>query len=241
MKEMSMGTSELLEGMKSAVIDGDDEAAAAAASAAIEAGLEPMEIIKGGISPAMDDIGNAFEAGDAFLPELILAGDAARAALDLILPNIEAGEDGGGQGTVVIGTIFGDAHDIGKNIVGAILAAHRIKVVDLGINVPPKEYIEAAIRENASIIAISSLITTSLPYHREIINLLKDRGDRDKFFVIVGGGPVTPEWTAEIGADGYGRDARDAAEVCRQLVDAMSSGAKPPLDEPIVVGGQIYS
>jgi methylmalonyl-CoA mutase cobalamin-binding domain/chain len=185
----------------------------------------------------MDDVGQAFEDGTAYLPELILAGDAARAALDLIVPTISPDDlEGAVQGTVVIGTIFGDAHDIGKNIVSAILAAHGIKIVDLGINVSPKQYIEAALSQDADIIAISSLITTSLPYHREVINTLKDRGERDKFFVIVGGGPVTAEWTAEIGADGYGRDARDAAIVVTQLLEGLAKGKKAPLAEPVTVG-----
>lgn len=232
-----MATQEILDGLKQAVFEGDEEDAASFADQAIDAGIAPMDIIKGGITPAMDDVGQAFEDGEAYLPELILAGDAARAALDLIIPNISTEDlDGAVQGTVVIGTIYGDAHDIGKNIVSAILAAHGIKVIDLGINVPAKQYIEAAIAENANIIAISSLITTSLPYHREVINTLTDRGERDKFFVIVGGGPVTAEWTAEIGADGYGRDARDAAIVCQKLLEGLAEGKKAPLAEPVTVG-----
>lgn len=232
-----MSTQEMLDGLKVAVVEGDEVAAASFAEEAIEAQVAPMEIIKGSITPAMDEVGQAFEDGEAYLPELILAGDAARAALDIIIPSISKEDlEGSVQGTVVIGTIFGDAHDIGKNIVGAILAAHGIKVVDLGINVPPRAYIEAALAENAEIIAISSLITTSLPYHREMINLLRDRGEREKFFVIVGGGPVTAEWTAEIGADGYGRDARDAAMVCQQLLAGLAEGRNAPLPEPITIG-----
>jgi methylmalonyl-CoA mutase cobalamin-binding domain/chain len=232
-----MGSEELLAGLKAAVVEGDEVAAASFAEQAIGAGIRPMEIIRDGITPAMDEVGQAFEDGDAYLPELILAGDAARAALDFIIPSISADDlDGSVQGTVVIGTIFGDAHDIGKNIVSAILAAHGIKIVDLGINVPAKAYIEAALAENADIIAISSLITTSLPYHREVINNLKDRGQRDKFFVIVGGGPVTAEWTAEIGADGYGRDARDAAVVCQELLKGLAQGKTAPLPQPITIG-----
>ena len=232
-----MGTQEILEGLKTAVIEGDEEDAASFASQAIDAEMRPMEIIKGAINPAMDHVGDAFESGDAFLPELILAGDAARAALDLIIPTISTEDlEDAVQGTVVIGTIFGDAHDIGKNIVSAILAAHGIKIVDLGINVSPKQYIEAALAEDADIIAISSLITTSLPYHREVINTLTDRGEREKFFVIVGGGPVTPEWTAEINADGYGRDAQDAAKVVTQLLEGLAKGKTAPLPEPVLVG-----
>lgn len=232
-----MSNQEILDGLSNAVIEGDEEASADYASQAIDAEMRAMEIIKGAINPAMDGVGAAFEAGDAFLPELILAGDAARAALDLIVPTISEDDlEGAVQGTVVIGTIFGDAHDIGKNIVGAILAAHGIKVIDLGINVAPRQYIETALTEDADIIAISSLITTSLPYHREVINTLTDRGEREKFFVIVGGGPVTAEWTAEIHADGYGRDAQDAAKVVTQLLEGLAAGRKAPLDEPVTSG-----
>jgi len=235
-----MAAQEILDGLKAAVIEGNEEDAASFADQLIEAQVKPMKIIKGAINPAMDVVGQDFEDGNAFLPELILAGDAARAALDVIVPTISADDlDGAIQGTVVIGTIFGDAHDIGKNIVSAILAAHGIKVVDLGINVPAKKYIEAAlaeVAEDAKIIAISSLITTSLPYQREVINTLRDRGEREKFFVIVGGGPVTPEWTAQIGADGYGRDARDAALVVQELLEGLAAGKHAPLSEPVTIG-----
>jgi methylmalonyl-CoA mutase cobalamin-binding domain/chain len=232
-----MSNQEILDGLSNAVIEGDEDDAAEFASQAIAAEIRPMAIIKGAINPAMDSVGVAFEAGDAYLPELILAGDAARAALDLIVPTISKDDlEGAVQGTVVIGTIFGDAHDIGKNIVGAILAAHGIKVIDLGINVAPRQYIETALSEKADIIAISSLITTSLPYHREVINTLRDRGEREKFFVIVGGGPVTAEWTAEIGADGYGRDAQDAAKVVTRLLEGLAAGKTAPLDEPVLSG-----
>ena len=232
-----MSAQEALDGLKLAVVEGDEEDAASFAEQALDAGLKAMEIIKGAINPAMDDVGQAFEDGEAFLPELILAGDAARAALDLIVPTISPEDlEGAVQGKVVIGTIFGDAHDIGKNIVAAILAAHGIEIIDLGINVSPKQYIEAALAEDADIIAISSLITTSLPYHREVINTLTDRGEREKFFVIVGGGPVTAEWTEEIGADGYGRDARDAAIVVTEILEGLAAGKHAPLPQPVEVG-----
>lgn len=232
-----MSEKELLGALSRAVVEGDEDAAARMAQEAIDAELAPLAIIKEGISPAMDEVGAAFESGDAFLPELILAGDAARAALDLIVPLISADDqEEVVTGTVVIGTIFGDAHDIGKNIVSAIMSAYGMRVVDLGINVPTKDYIDTALKEDADIIAVSSLITTSLPYQREIIKNLVDRGDREKFFVIVGGGPVTPEWTAEIGADGYGRDAKDAAMLCRQLLEGRDAGTGPPLPEPVLIG-----
>jgi methylmalonyl-CoA mutase cobalamin-binding domain/chain len=229
-----MEKEELIKRLSEAVVEGDEEAAAEVAGQAIAANIEPMVLVKQAIQPAMDIVGKQFECGDAYLPELILAGDAARAALDQIIPHVST-EDGSAaeQGTVVIGTLFGDNHDIGKNIVSAILAAHGFKIVDLGINVQPREYIESALAAGAKIIAASTLITTSLPYQRQIAQTLRDSGHRHQFYFIVGGGPVTPEWAAEIGADGYGRDANDAAAVCRKL---LASGLKPPLDKPIVEG-----
>jgi methylmalonyl-CoA mutase cobalamin-binding domain/chain len=232
-----MDEKDIFAGLRAAVVDGDEEEAARFAQEAINAELAPLELIRNAITPAMDDVGAAFEEGDAYLPELMLAGDASRAALDLIIPLISAeDQEEAAKGTVVIGTIFGDAHDIGKNIVIAIMAAYGMKVIDLGVNVAVKDYIEAARVNDADIIAISSLITTSLPYQRELIRNLTDRGARENYFVIVGGGPVTPEWTAEIGADGYGRDAKDAALLCQKLVAGKAAGQGAPLSEPVLVG-----
>ena len=229
-----MGLEDMLSRLKQAVIEGDDQTAGEVADEALSADVEPMVLVRQAIQPAMDVVGSKFESGEAFLPELILAGDAAHAALDKIIPQIETDERGSAEtGKIVIGTLYGDNHDIGKNIVSAILAAHGFTVVDLGINVQPREYLEAALKEDADIIAASTLITTSLPYQRQIVQLLEDSGNREKFFFIVGGGPVTPEWTKEIGADGYGRDANDAAAVCRKL---LTSDLVAPLDEPIVEG-----
>jgi methylmalonyl-CoA mutase cobalamin-binding domain/chain len=229
-----MNEQELTHKLSVAVADGDAEESERLVGEAIAANVDPMALVREAIQPAMDIVGKRFECGDAFLPELILAGDAARAALDKIIPQISAEDRAAAQqGTVVIGTMYGDNHDIGKNLVSAILAAHGFKVVDLGINVLPKTYLEAAVKEGAHIIAASTLITTSLPYQRQIVELLKESGQREKFFFIVGGGPVTPEWAREIGADGYGRDANDAAAVCRKL---MTQGTRPPLAAPVLEG-----
>jgi methylmalonyl-CoA mutase cobalamin-binding domain/chain len=233
-----MNHDELIQQLTSAVVEGDEgESARLAEEGVTTAGIDPMTLIKGAIQPAMDIVGNDFERGYSYLPELILAGDAAKAALGYIIPQISEEDQGTATfselGTVVIGTMFGDNHDIGKNIVSAILVAYGFKIVDLGINVPPKDFFEAATKAGADIIAASTLITTSLPYQRQIIEILKETGQRDKHFVIVGGGPVTPEWTRKIGADGYGRDAKDAANLCQKL---MSGGLKPPMDEPFIIG-----
>lgn len=229
-----MSLEEIISKLTEAVAIGDEDAAASLAEEGLAAGADPMELVQQGIKPAMDKVGDDFDKGDAFLPELILAGDAAKAALEHIIPQIEDDKSGlANKGTVIIGTLYGDNHDIGKNIVAAILTANGFKVVDIGINAHPNEYVQAAEKEGADIIAASTLITTSLPYQREIVNILNDAGMREKYFVILGGGPVTPEWTQEIGADGYGRDANNAAMLCQKL---MESGQKPPLSEPIVEG-----
>jgi methylmalonyl-CoA mutase cobalamin-binding domain/chain len=217
-----------------AVTDGDETEAARLAEAALAAGMDPLALVKDYLQPALEQVGDRFQEGELFLPELVLAGDAATAALNVIKPRLLAA--GGVAGTapkVVIGTIQGDLHDIGKNVVGALLTAHSFQVVDLGTDVTPKEYVEAAAREQAQVIAISSLLTTSLPYHEDVIRLLCDTGRRGDHFVVVGGGPVNPDWAGKINADGYGRDARDAVLLCQALV---SQDAKPPLAQPLCFG-----
>lgn len=227
-----MNKEDLLKALCQAVIDGDDVVAVELSEKALEMGLAPLTVVKEAIQPAMDIVGDRFQEGEAFLPELIVAGDAATASLEVLMSQI-SGEDSASasKGTVLIGVMFGDNHDIGKNLVQAVLSANGFKVIDLGVNVSPKVFIEAAVKEKADIIASSTLITTSLPYQREMIELLKAMGKREDFFVILGGGPVTPEWTQKIGADGYGRDAKDAANLCHKLV---SGDYKPGLDEPII-------
>ncbi len=229
-----MTNQELIDALRQVIVDGDEEAAPLKAKAAIEAGLDPSKLIKQAINEPMEDIGKAFQDGDLFLPELIMIGDAARAASDVIVPHISVDDlDASAGGTVVIGTIQGDMHDIGKNIVAAYLMATGFKVKDLGTDVTPKDFVRAAIDEKADVVAISTLLSTTQPLFSQILKTLVDSGNREKFYVIVGGGPVTPEWAADIGADGYGRDAGDAAELTRQV---MSGEAKPPFDKPLVLG-----
>lgn len=229
-----MASTELIDALREAVISGDDVQAAAAAQAAIDGGETPGLLIREGINAPMDQVGKSFQEGEIFLPELIMIGDAARAASDVIVPHISVEDlDSSSGGKVVIGTIQGDMHDIGKNIVSAYLMATGFKVKDLGTDVTPKEYVRAAVEENADVIAISTLLSTTQPLFDQILRTLVDSGQRDKFFVVVGGGPVTPEWAEEINADGYGRDAADAADLTRQL---LSAGKKPPYDKPLVIG-----
>ena len=223
-----------IEQLKKAIVEGDEDQAAQAAKAALEAGVDPATLIKEAINEPMDKIGKAFQDGNLFLPELIMIGDAARAASNVIVPHISAEDlDASAGGKVVIGTIQGDMHDIGKNIVSAYLSAVGFKIKDLGTNVTPKEFVRAAIDEKADVVAISTLLSTTQPLFANIVRTLEDAGQRDNFYIIVGGGPVTPEWAADIGADGYGRDAGDAADLTKQL---LITGKKPPFDEPLLVG-----
>ena len=217
-----------------AIIRGDEEDSKVFAQEAINLGADPTNLIQESIQSALDVIGENFANGSVFLPELIMAGDAAQSALEFIIPTIsEEKSKSVIKGTVVIGTPFGDNHDIGKNIVGAIVTARGFKVIDIGINVPPNKFVDEALKNDADIIAVSTLLTTSLPYQRDIVQLLVDRNERDKFFLLLGGGPVTPEWTREINADGYGWSANDAASLCLQLVEGSQ---KPPLSEPLIIG-----
>lgn len=229
-----MENQKYIDELKQLIVEGDDEQAGSAAQAAIDAGVDPSQLIKEAINAPMDDVGKKFQDGDIFLPELIMIGDAARVASDVIVPHISVEDlDAASGGTVVIGTIQGDMHDIGKNIVSAYLMATGFKVKDLGTDVTPKDFVRAVVEEKADVIAISTLLSTTQPLFANITKTLVDSGQREDVYVIVGGGPVTPEWAEEIGADGYGRDAADAADLTRQV---MTAGKKPPFAKPLVVG-----
>lgn len=178
-------------------------------------------------------IGERFQQLEAFLPDLMLAGDAMKACTSVLVPHVSQEQMGGiSLGKVVIGTVSGDVHDIGKNMVANLLTVSGFEVYDLGINVPAKKFIERAEEAKASVIALSALLTQTAYYQREVISYLRDMGLRDKYYVVVGGGPVTPEWAIEIGADGYGRTAVGAIELLKRLV---TEGAPPPLPQTLAV------
>ncbi len=224
----------IIEQLRIAVSEGEVDDAARLCQEALDAGSAAMNIIKKAVEPAMEDIGDRFGKGEAFLPELILAGDAASESMDLLVEKLIAeGGERAIKGTVVLGVMYGDHHDIGKNLVKALLSANGFKVVDLGINVTPKLFIDTAKKENAHIIACSALITTSLPFQRELIDLLGAMKARENHYIIVGGGPVTPQWAKDINADGYGFTANDCVNLCKKLVE---SGAKPSHVETVVEG-----
>jgi corrinoid protein of di/trimethylamine methyltransferase len=229
-----MENKEISPALRAAIIDGDEVESARLAEVALQAGIDPIILVNESIQSALEQIGQQFQCGQLYLPELILAGDAAAASLKVLKPSlIKGGKGGASKGRVVIGTMQGDLHDIGKNVVGALLTANGFEVTDLGTDVTPKKFVETAQVENANIIAISSLLTTTLPFQQDVVRLLNDLGKRQNYFVIVGGGPVNAEWASKIGADGYGRDAQDAVVLCQALLDQEM---KPPLKQPLSFG-----
>jgi corrinoid protein of di/trimethylamine methyltransferase len=204
-----------------AVIDGDSEVAGDATRQALEAGMDPLKILNEGLMAGSDEVGKRFESGEFFLPELMLAGRALKAAMEILNPSlagkIRTTENQSGMG-VVIATIQTDIHDIGKNIVASMLTAAGFTVTDLGVDVSLKTIIDKAGEVGARVIALSALLTTSMPYMKDLINLLKVRGLREKYIVLVGGASVTEAWAHDIGADGTARNAAQAVTLVRQLL-----------------------
>ncbi len=210
---------ELFQAMAQSVIDGDPDVAADLARKAVEQGIDPLEAINKGFVPGVEYVGEQYGKGEMFLPDLVLAGEAMKAAIAVLEPEITRR---GGQrqtlGTVVIGTVEGDIHDIGKTLVATMLSVGGFRVYDLGVDVPVPTFVEKAREVNADIVGMSALLTTTMVRQRDVIEALEDAGLRSRVKVIVGGAPVTRSWAQEIGADGYSEDAIGAVAVARQLL-----------------------
>jgi 5-methyltetrahydrofolate--homocysteine methyltransferase len=207
--------------MHQAVVDGDADAAEAAARAAIEAGIPPLVAIDEGFMPGMKEVGAGFAAGDLFLPDMMLAARAMQRALGVLEPELKAAAvERTVAGRVVIGTVAGDIHEIGKNLVGMLLSTSGFEVHDLGVNVAPERFVEAVRERRADIVGLSALLTTTMTGQRTVIAALNDAGLRPPVKVMVGGAPVTGAWAEEIGADGYSEDAMGAVELAKRLMGA---------------------
>ncbi len=215
-----------------AIVNGEAQEATRISQAALDAGIDALDVINKGVTSGTDKLGDLFQAFEIFLPELIMGGDAAKAAMAILVPHISIEALAKRPGKVVMGTVFGDIHDIGKNLCAAMLAATGFEVTDLGVNVAPKLFVAKAQEIGAKIIGLSALMSTSLYYQQDVINYLNDAGLRDQFFVIIGGGPVTPDWVRKVGADGGGKQANNVVEVCKQLVFGSQ---RPPLSEPLIL------
>lgn len=208
------------------VLDGEEDEAAELTKKAIENGMDPLDIVQKALVPILDDIGDKFSKLEIFLPDLIMSADVAKAVKDEIRAHLLSDSDDASEslGKVVIGTVQGDVHDIGKNIVATLLEVNGYDVIDLGNDVAPYDFIETAKREKADIIALSSLLTTSMPYMVDLIKTMTGLGIREQFKVVVGGGPVSAEWAASIGADGYSNDANEAVSLCAKMMSERKAG-----------------
>jgi corrinoid protein of di/trimethylamine methyltransferase len=212
-------TTELFKAMAQCIIDGDSEEAEKLARQAIEQGIDPLEAINKGFVVGVNHVGNEFSCGNAFLPELVMAGEAMKVAVSTLEPEMNRrGTSRDVLGKVVLATIHGDIHDIGKTLVGTMLSAAGFQVYDMGVDVPVTALVEKAREVQADIVGVSALLTTTMVRQRDVVEALDDMGMRPKVKVMVGGAPVTGEWVKEIGADGYSEDAIGAVAVARKLV-----------------------
>jgi 5-methyltetrahydrofolate--homocysteine methyltransferase len=205
-----------------AILNGDHKTAEAVTIEALADNTPPLELVGHYMVPAMDEVGKRFECEEYFVPELLLAARAMKAALQHIRPLLlEAGAESAGR--VVIGTVKGDLHDIGKNIVAAMLEGGGFDVIDLGADVSPEKFVEAVRERKPDIVCLSALLTVTMPSMKAIIEALKAAGVRDSVKVLVGGAPVTKEFAADIGADGFGENASVAVTLARGLVKAQAA------------------
>jgi len=207
--------------MRQSIVDGDPEAAATLARQCLRSGADPLAAIQQGFIPGLDFVGAQFACGEMFLPDLVLAGEAMKAALAVLEPEMRSrGTQRKTLGKVVLGTVQGDIHEIGKTLVGTMLAANGFEVYDLGADVPAERFAEKAGEVNADIVGLSALLTTTMTGQRDVIQALERAGLRPRVKVMVGGAPVTPAWAGEIHADGYGADAIGAVAEARRIVGA---------------------
>lgn len=205
--------------LKDAVINGDKDSAAELAKKCLEKGLDPLKIVNEILVPAVLKVGEEWIKGERFIIDLVLASDAMKAALDILKPEIiKRGGEVKRLGRVVIGTVEGDIHDIGKTIVATMLEATGFEVIDLGVDVPVQKFVEAVKQYKPDVIGMSALLTTTMLKQREVIETLKKEGLRDKVKVIIGGAPTTQEWAEQIGADGWAPDAFSAVELVKRLL-----------------------
>lgn len=200
-----------------AILTGNAKKAEEVARAALEADIDPSLLLKEHMIPAMDEVGKRFECNEYFVPELLIAARAMKAALVLLTPKMaEAGVEAAGR--VVIGTVKGDLHDIGKNLVASMLEGGGFEVIDLGVDVPPEKFVESVQGKNGTVLALSALLTTTMTMMKTVIEALEAAGVRNGTKIMIGGAPITQQYADEIGADGYSDNASGAVAVARKLV-----------------------
>jgi 5-methyltetrahydrofolate--homocysteine methyltransferase len=208
--------SDLYGKMSELLISGGIEEIKKLTQQALDEGLEASEVLSKGLLPGMDIVGQRFKACEMFIPEVLRSAKTMHAAMDILRPFLSDAE-AAGAGTVIVGTVEGDLHDIGKNLVGMMLEGAGFKVVDLGTDVKPQDFVEAAKEHKPNILGMSALLTTTMPKMGETVNALKEAGIRDQIKVMAGGAPVTQDFVDEIGADAYGSNATAAVEKAKAL------------------------
>ena len=202
------------------IIAGDDTTAAAITQKLLDAEEPAKKILDEGLMPGMNVVGKRFRENIIFVPEVLVSARAMKASMSLLEPILSASNIKE-TGTIVLGTVKGDIHDIGKNMVARMLEVNGFEVTDLGTDVSVADFLSTARNQSADIIAMSSLLTTSLPYVKDVISILRETGEKENFKIIVGGGPVTDEWAKENGADGYGKNAADAVTISQALMSTF--------------------
>ncbi len=209
----------IFENLFNAIVDVDEEKARRSANELVKEKLDPLEGIEKGLSKGMEVTGERFKKLEIYLPELIMAGDVFNAAMEILEPEILArGKSVARKGTIVIGTAKGDIHEIGKDIVAMLLKTAGFEVYNLGKDVSTPTFLQEAAKVKADIIGVSALLTTTLLGQKDLIDLLKETGKRDRYMVMVGGGPTSQDWADKIGADGYGVTAKEAVSVALKLI-----------------------
>lgn len=206
-----------LETIYQAVLEGDAQKTTAEVTAALEAGTPPEDILYQACIPAMGEVGRRFEAGEVYVPEMLISARAMQAAMNLLRPHLQQA-DVKAVGKAVIGTVAGDLHDIGKNLVGMMLEGAGFEVIDLGTDVAPQKFVESVQQYEPQLIGMSALLTTTMPSMGATIKALAEAGIRDRVKVLVGGAPITQDFADEIGADGYAPDASSATRKAKELL-----------------------
>jgi corrinoid protein of di/trimethylamine methyltransferase len=223
-------TEESFSAMRRSVIDGAPDTAAALAQQALQAGIGPLDAINQGFVPGMHSVGEQFALRTMFLPDMMASAQAMRAAMAVLEPELKkAGTERPSEGVVILGTVKGDIHEIGKALVGVLLTAHGFRVHDLGVDVSADRFAKQARDLKADIVGLSALLTTTMKQQRTVVETLEREGVRSRVKVMVGGAPVTRSWAEEIGADGFGKDAVSALALARSLMDGKRDAAAAEL------------
>lgn len=216
-----MEQSEVFAAMKQAVVDGDRDRTVDLAQTSLAMGVDPQKALDEGLVAGILEVGEGFASGELFIPDLICGGNAVKAGADVLRAAMEeAGCQQAARASVLVGTAAGDIHDLGKSLVATMFTAGGFEVIDLGVDVKPEQFVEAAVRNRPDVVGISALLTSSMPQQRATIEAFEQAGLRDQVRILVGGAPVNQAWADEIGADGYAPDAAAAVAVGRRLLGA---------------------